>query len=61
MEERRYMNTHELAAYLRKPVGSVRVETSRKKIPHVKLGRRVIYDRIAIDEWLASKRVSVGV
>jgi excisionase family DNA binding protein len=51
----------EVAAYLKVPVGSVYHMTKRKaglRIPHVKLGSRLRFQKTAIDEWLGLLSVS---
>jgi excisionase family DNA binding protein len=56
-ESVRYLTAAELATYLRSTLGSIRVKTSRREIPHVKFGRRVLYDKQEIDSWLADQKV----
>jgi excisionase family DNA binding protein len=58
-KNRRYMDAPELADYINSTTGSVRVMTSRREIPHIKRGRRVLYDRSEIDAWLDAQRVAV--
>jgi excisionase family DNA binding protein len=58
-EARRYLDVQEVADYIRSTVLTVRVKTSRREIPYIKCGRRVLYDRTEIDAWLAAQRVPV--
>ena len=53
----RYMNREEVAEYIDSTAATIAVMTSRREIPHIKRGRRVLYDRQAIDSWLAAQRV----
>ena len=53
----RYRTAEEIALHIRSTTGSVRVATSQQKIPHIKVGRRVLYDVEEIDRWLAGMRV----
>ena len=59
MRPNRYVNAGALAEYINSTEGTVRVDTSRRKIPHIKRGRRVLYDLDEIDEWLDKQRVPV--
>jgi predicted DNA-binding transcriptional regulator AlpA len=50
------LTTKELAAYLRKPVATVRGWRYRKVGPTgFRLGREVVYRRSAVDAWLAER------
>ncbi len=53
----KYLTADEIAIHIRSTLGSVRVATSKGKIPHIKVGRRVLYDVEEIDCWLAGKKV----
>ena len=52
-----YLTAEEVAPYIRSTVGTVRVMTSKRQIPHIKRGRRVLYERGSIDKWLDEQRV----
>ena len=54
---RRYLDARELADYIHSTLSSVRTLTSKRQIPHIKRGRRCLYDRVAIDRWLAQQSV----
>ena len=58
--ERRYIGARELAAYIDSTEGSVRQLARQRRIPHVRRGRRVLFDRIVIDKWLAAQAVEAG-
>ena len=50
------LTTKELAAYLRKPVATVRGWRYRKVGPAgFRLGREVVYRRSAVDAWLTER------
>ena len=54
-----YMSVSEVAELLKLSVSHVYTLTSTKKIPHIKLlGKKVLFDRNEINEWLRSKKVS---
>ena len=56
-ENPRYLDVRELADHIHCTVGTVRVKTSRQEIPHIKLGRRVLFNRKEIDAWLITQKV----
>lgn len=56
-EARRYLDVQEVADYIHSTPLTIRVKTSRREIPHIKCGRRVLYDRVMIDAWLAARQV----
>jgi excisionase family DNA binding protein len=54
-----YMNVKEVASLLKLSVSHIYTMTSTKKIPHIKLlGKKVIFDKKQINQWLKSKSVS---
>lgn len=55
------LTTHELAAYLRKPIATVRGWRYRKVGPTgFRLGRSVVYRRTVVDSWLAERERSAA-
>ena len=52
LTRKRYLNRRELAEYLDSTVAGVANKTAKRQLPHIKLGRRVLYDRLAIDSFL---------
>ena len=58
--EKRYVNRDEIADYIDSTAATVAVMTSRRQIPHIKRGRRVLYDRLVIDAWLAAQSIEPG-
>ena len=46
------MNTNEAADYLGLTVWRLRVLTKEKKIPHFNAGKRFLYKRKFLDQWL---------
>lgn len=53
----RYVDAVGLSGHTGFPVGTIRVWTSQKRLPHLKIGRKVVYDLEAIDAWLQKQRV----
>jgi excisionase family DNA binding protein len=55
-----YLNVSEVADLLQMSVSHIYTLTSTKKIPHIKLlGKKVLFDKDEIKNWLKSKSVSV--
>jgi hypothetical protein len=53
-----YLNVGEVAKILKMSVSHVYTLTSTKKIPHIKLlGKKVLFDKNEIKDWLKSKSV----
>lgn len=50
--DRRLMTIDEAAAYLGLSVHTLYAWTSQRKVPFVKLGNRVRFDRRKLDAWL---------
>lgn len=47
------------AAKLAVPVGTLRAMVSRKRVPHIRLGPRVVkFDEAELDRWIESCRFS---
>lgn len=46
------LNVNELCEYLRISKAGVYRLTSERRVPMIKLGNRVLFDRAKIDEWL---------
>jgi len=42
----------EASEYLRVPKNSIYKYTSKRKIPFLKFGKRILFDKHEIDEWL---------
>ncbi len=49
----RYMDFEECANYIGRTRAALRGLIQRKQIPHMALGRRLQFDRITIDRWMA--------
>jgi len=40
------------------PIGTLRVMVSRKQVPHVRLGKRIVkFDPVKLDHWIDQHRV----
>jgi len=56
-----YMNVSELSKFLKMSASHIYSLTSTKKIPHIKLlGKKILFDRSEINNWLKSKSVSAN-
>jgi excisionase family DNA binding protein len=53
-EQQRYLDVEECAVYIRSTPASVRQMVHLRRLPYVKHGRRVLFDRQAIDNHLAT-------
>jgi len=55
-----YMNVHELSKMIHLSPSHIYTLTSTKRIPYIKLlGKKLLFDRNEIQDWLTSKKVSV--
>lgn len=53
----RYLTIEQASAYTTFSQQSLYRRVSENTIPHIKVKRRVLFDRLALDEWLASQGV----
>jgi len=51
------LTVREVAAYLRLSQAQVYVLCSRKSLPHIRLGKRLIVRRTELEEWLKKQTV----
>ncbi len=58
--EKIFLRVEELSAYIGTPVATLYTWTHQKKIPHLKVGRSVRFDRREIERWLKERRVAVS-
>ena len=58
--DQRYLDVDQVADYTRSTPMSIRQQVHLKQIPHLKRGRRVLFDRLEIDAWLAQGRVETA-
>ena len=47
----------ELSKKIRLTQGTIRVWVSQKRIPHVKMGRKVLFDWEDIQRWVEEKKI----
>lgn len=53
----RYLNYTQAAAYLAMPVGTLRSLVSHRKIPHARMGPRLVRFELAdLDAWIAAHK-----
>ena len=56
-----YMNVSELSKLLKMSTSHIYSLTSTKKIPHIKLlGKKILFEKSEINNWLKSKSVSAN-
>lgn len=53
----RFFNKPQLADYIGISVHTVNALVSQKRIPYIKLGRRVLFDSRDIDKWMDEHKV----
>jgi len=53
----RYLDMAEAAIYLKCSKSFLYKAVCLKKIPHIKMGARTLFNPAALDEWLDSRRV----
>lgn len=53
----RYMNVPDCSAYTSLSQKTIYLYVSEKRIPHIKVGTRTLFDKEEIDRWLASRYV----
>jgi len=58
--EKKFLRVEELSTYMGTPVATLYTWTHQKKIPHLKVGRSVRFDRDEINLWLKGRRVAVS-
>ncbi|SLM46770.1 protein of unknown function [Nitrospira japonica] len=56
---RRLLSIQDVAVYTGLSVHTLYAMVSKRRIPHIKLGRLTKFDRVEIDKWIASKSVKV--
>lgn len=59
-QPKRFLDISGLCAYLDIKKQTAYTWVYEKKIPYIKMGRLVKFDRKEIDEWIDSKRVPVS-
>jgi len=55
--EKRYFSLLDMGEYLGLPKATIYAWTSQRRIPHLKIGKRLKFDIIEIEKWLKEKRV----
>jgi excisionase family DNA binding protein len=52
----RYMSIEQASTYTTFSQQSLYRRIHENTIPHIKVGRRVLFDKLALDEWLAAAK-----
>lgn len=55
------MSIEELSEYIDTPVATIYTWTHLRRIPHVKIGRSLKFERGAVDRWVEAQRVEPAV
>lgn len=55
--QQRLLNIKETAVYLNKTVWALYQMISRRQIPFVKMGDRVYFDSLRLNEWIKEKTI----
>ena len=55
--DKKYLDINELSEYLGIPKHTIYNWTSMKRIPYVKIGRTLRFDKSRIDSWLKERSV----
>lgn len=53
----KWVRVPEVAEHTHQSVSTIKRLTARGEIPHVKVGRSVLYSLDLVDEWLLSQRI----
>lgn len=57
MTDARYYGIEQAAEYTGLSVSFLQKLCSRRRVPHLKVGRRVVFDRTLLDRWLQRRAV----
>lgn len=55
--EKRLLNIDELVEYISVPKGTIYNWISQKKLPYIKMGRRIKFDKQDIDKFIETKKI----
>ncbi|PKN01901.1 MAG: DNA-binding protein [Elusimicrobia bacterium HGW-Elusimicrobia-1] len=55
--ERKLLKVAEAAEYLGTTEGTLYVWVCRKRIPHIKMGRKLMFDVSDLEKWIASQKI----
>ncbi len=53
MVEKNYLNINELADYIQESKSSIYKKTYKNRIPFIKTGKKLLFQKDAVDRWLA--------
>ncbi len=51
-KEYKYLSLSELCAYINLSKSTIYKKTSQREIPHIKSGKKLLFDQARIDQWL---------
>jgi excisionase family DNA binding protein len=58
--EGEFLNTKQVAQYLKVSLATIRLWTYQRRIPFVKLGRRILFKRSEIELWVDNRKVKAS-
>lgn len=58
--EPRFLTVKEAASYMAATIWFVRCLAWDRKVPHVKLGKRVVFDKADLDRYIESQKVKAA-
>lgn len=56
----RYLSPREAAKYMKMSLSWLRKQTAAGEIPHIKPCRRVVYDRLDLDEYMSRHKIDTA-
>ena len=59
-ENDRYLAPPSAADYTKMSLSWLRKRTAAGEIPHIKLGRRVVYDRLDLDDYMDRQKIATA-
>jgi excisionase family DNA binding protein len=57
VDDARYLSIEQASEYTSLSISFIQKLTSRRRVPHVKVGRRCLYDKTLLDKWLQRRQV----
>jgi excisionase family DNA binding protein len=52
--DKRYLSVKEVAEYLGRTEKSIYISVGRRQLPYRKLGKKLVFDRLEIDKFIAA-------
>ena len=58
-DSNQFLTSDEVARLLRIPMSTLLKMTSARKIPHIKMGRKLLFEKSEIVQWLRTHKITV--